>query len=60
MGEPAWKFAPRDGEPMVHVFERMKSCVDRIAGEHPGKNGLHRHPWLRDPEFPVLRGRKAD
>lgn len=32
-----WKFAPRDGEPMVHVFERMKSCVDRIAGEHPGK-----------------------
>lgn len=32
-----WKFAPRDGEPMAHVFERMKNCITKIAKEHTGK-----------------------
>ena len=37
MGEPALEVCTAGRRAMVHVFERMKSCVDRIAGEHPGK-----------------------
>lgn len=32
-----WNFAPKGGEPMRHVYDRMWETVCRIAREHPGQ-----------------------